>query len=100
MKLVEATHKGRLNSGTVRKTGQDKNWHFGPQHPLGNQVKARCLQSGHSRGRTVGGMGCGACWEHVLRTNERVSLVQSSMRKGTCDTCGGVTTQGDQEDQA
>ena len=95
MKLVEATYRGRLNSGKVAKAGQDKGWHLGPQHTLAGQVKARCQKLGHPRGRTVGGMGCGACWEHVIRANERVHLVEHSQATGSCSTCGALVTGGD-----
>lgn len=65
MKLIEATHRGRINSGKVRKEGQTKGWHLAPAHPLAAQVKARCVRLGHVRGRTVGGIGCGECWEAI-----------------------------------
>lgn len=87
MKLVEARHRGRLNSGKVRKTGVSKNWHLGPQHPLAARVKARCIRLEHSRGRTVGGMGCGECWEEVVRADERTRLLEAS-HDGPCPTCG------------
>lgn len=92
MKLTEATHLGRLNSGKVRKTGLDMNWHLGPKHTLANQAKARCQRMAHPRGRTVGGMACGACWEHVIRADERVHLVEHSHRTGSCATCGALVT--------
>lgn len=90
MSLTEATHKGRLNSGKVGKTGQDKNWHLGPAHGLAGLAKARCQRLKHGRGRTVGGMACGACWESVIRADERQHLIEVSVQQGSCTTCGAL----------
>lgn len=92
MKLIEATHRGRLNSGKVQKAGQSKNWHLGPQHNLSDRVKARCQNLGHPKGRTVGGMGCGACWEEVIRASEREEIQRHSALKGCCASCGHLIT--------
>lgn len=87
MTLVEATYKGRLNAGKVKKTGQDKNWHLGPGHDLAQRAKARCERLEHPRGRRIGGMACGACWESVIRANERDHLQEITARLGKCPTC-------------
>ena len=87
MKLVEATAKGRLNSGKVRPAGQDKGWHLGPNHDLATRAKARCIRLKHPRGRTVGGMACGACWESVIRADERERLHAHSATTGDCALC-------------
>lgn len=88
MKLVEATHKGRTNSGKLRPQGQDKGWHLGPRHDLAERAKARCIRLEHSRGRTVGGMACGECWEEVIRADEREDMQAVSVKLGRCVTCG------------
>lgn len=87
MRLVDATNRGRLNSGKVHKTGQDKNWHLSPTHELADRAKARCLRLEHPRGRTVGGMACGACWESVIRADEREHTQKISHELGKCVTC-------------
>jgi len=89
MKLTEATHRGRMNAGTIRAKGIPRGWHLGPAHDLANKVKARCIAQGHPRGRTVGAMGCGECWEAVIRTDERRALRDQSATEGApCPTCG------------
>ena len=87
MTLVEATYKGRLNSGKVGKTGQDKNWHLGPSHDLADRAKARCNRLAHPGGRRIGGMACGACWESVIRADERDHLHELSAHLGKCTLC-------------
>lgn len=87
MTLGEATYKGRLNAGKVRPTGLDMNWHLGPNHNLAQRAKARCQRLEHLRGRRVGGMACGACWESVIRADERDHLQQISTHLGNCATC-------------
>lgn len=58
-------------------------------HPLAPRVKARCLRLGHSRkqGVGVGGIGCGACWESVIRADERDHLHTHSAKTGRCALC-------------
>lgn len=87
MSLIEGTAKGRMNSGRVRATGQDKNWHLGPHHDLAQQAKARCQRLGHPKGRRIGGMACGECWESVIRADARQGFVEISQRSGTCAIC-------------
>lgn len=87
MTMVEGTAKGRLNSGRVNRTGQDKNWHLGPFHDLALSAKARCARLDHPRGRRVGGMACGECWESVIRADARQDFVDISQRSGTCAIC-------------
>jgi len=87
MKLAEASQRGRLNAGKVRQKGIPRGWHLGPAHDLANRAKARCLQLDHPRGRTVGGMACGECWESVIRADERQHLHQVSAKTGDCALC-------------
>lgn len=90
LKIAEATARGRMNAGNVRTLGQTKGWHLDHAHELATQVKARCIRLGHSRGRTVGGIGCGDCWESVIRADERAALTRANVEQGTCPTCGSV----------
>jgi ParB family chromosome partitioning protein len=91
MKLVEATHHGRLNSGKVgprRASGQ-----LAPRTPpRPGRARQGPLPSASAtpRGRTVGGMACGACWESVIRADERQHLVEASIKSGTCHSCGAA----------
>ncbi|GAA4358491.1 ParB/RepB/Spo0J family partition protein [Angustibacter luteus] len=87
MTVTHAVAQGRLNSGRVRSKGQAKGWHLDHTHALAAQVRARCLRLGHSRGRTVGGQGCGQCWEAVIRADERLATAEHGARTGTCPTC-------------
>lgn len=87
MTITHGTAKGRAASGRVRATGQTKGWHLDHAHPLAALVRARCKRLGHSRGRTVGGQGCGDCWESVIRADERKATAEHGARTGTCPTC-------------
>ena len=47
--------------------------YFGPSHPLA-QIARRHCRTHHTSPqptRQVGGVACGACWEHAIRTDER-----------------------------
>lgn len=87
MTLTEGTAKARINSGRVGKTGVDRNWHLGPNHPLAQHAKARCRRLSHSRARTVGGMACGECWESVIRADTRQDFVDVAHKTGECPVC-------------
>jgi ParB family chromosome partitioning protein len=87
MKLAEATHRGRLNAGKVMAGEQTRGWHLSPAHELADRVKARCRKLNHKNGRTVGGIGCGECWETVIRADERMTLTNAATT-GVCPTCG------------
>lgn len=87
MTMLEGTNKGRMNSGRVLPSGQDKNWHLGPNHDLAQSAKARCARLGHPKGRRVGGMACGECWESVIRADARNDFVDISHRSGKCAIC-------------
>lgn len=89
MSVVHAVAEGRIASGKVRPKGQTKGWHLDHTHALATKARARCQRLGHSRGRTVGGMACGACWESVIRADEREAIQQHAARTGTCPTCSG-----------
>lgn len=87
MRVTYATQRGRMNSGKLMPKGQERGWHLSELHPLAANVKARCTRLAH-RGRNVGGTGCGECWEHVIRTDERRHLIDANNNDGTCPTCG------------
>jgi hypothetical protein len=50
--------------------------HFGRRHPLATVARQVCVRSGHQSARLgVGVVACGACWERVLRDDERVVVL-------------------------
>lgn len=97
MKLTEAIYKARLASGKVRAKGARRSWHFGPDHDLAHLAKARCLRLKHPRSSTVGAVACGACWESVIRADDRQHQHAQSAKVGACTLCG---TQLDREGRA
>lgn len=70
LRVQDAIQKGRVAKGTHEQT-RFTGWHLGKTHPLADQVKAVCIEANHSIDRRVGGVGCGACWEAVIRSDER-----------------------------
>lgn len=86
--IVQATNLGRLNGGKVRKhkPHRDRENHFGSTHELARLVAARCKRLGHTS-KVAGGMGCGECWESVIRADERDDLQKRLARTGNCPTC-------------
>lgn len=94
--LREATATARLVSGRVRPgaIGKPSAAHLSPHHPLGALAKARCVRLGHKRhgSASVGGMACGACWESVIRANEREHLQEHMANRGECPVCGTATS--------
>lgn len=55
--------------------------HFIRTHPLGDLVVRRCASIPSHRGRVfVGGMGCGECWEAVIRADEAAKVRAKSPR--------------------
>lgn len=100
MTLTEAKDRARLASGRIgAQTGRPGVNHFSTAHPLAAAAKARCVRLQHDRGRGkgVGGIACGACWESVLRADERAHLHELSGRRGACALCdralpAGTTT--------
>lgn len=48
--------------------------HFGPTHPLAAQVRARCDHRGTPK---VNGVGCGPCWETVIRDDAQAGQAAS-----------------------
>ncbi|MDN4174754.1 ParB/RepB/Spo0J family partition protein [Nocardioides sp. SOB77] len=90
LNLGDGIRRGRLAAGKVRKPGSTGSPHLGVEHDLASKVRARCRRLNHkSRGRnSVGGVGCGECWESVIRADERQALHQHSARTSRCALCG------------
>lgn len=89
--LTEAKAKARISSGRIRKNaiGRPGVGHFSTAHPLAAKVKARCIHLGHLRGKGkgVGGVACGECWEVVLLAAQGEQLQGQLARTGVCPTC-------------
>lgn len=94
MNLDAAVRIGRENSGRVRDKNTTGHPHLGVDHDLAPRAQARCKRLGHRRkGRnSVGGVACGACWEAVIRANERESLHGDSVTRGACVICDSPVT--------
>lgn len=90
--VTAATAKARMDSGRVRPAavGRPAVGHLSATHELAALVMARCTRLGHSRGKGtgVGGVGCGQCWESVIRADERQHIHTISAQRGECLTCG------------
>lgn len=88
MTLREATDRAKLSTGYGGQRGMP---HLSTTHALAAAAKARCVRLRHQRGKGqgVGGVACGACWESVIRADERQGLHAHSGRKGECAVCGG-----------
>lgn len=46
-------------------------WHFGKTHPLAEAAKALCDSLDHPKARRLSAHACGACFEQVIRDDER-----------------------------
>lgn len=81
---------GRLNSGrTIRSSkGHVSVDYFGPTNDLARNARARCERLGHKGRKIGGGEACGACWESVIRADERNSLQERNAAADACVTCG------------
>lgn len=49
--------------------------HFGLGHPLADVARSRCLPLHGLSCRRVGHVACGACWERVIRDDERCAVL-------------------------
>ena len=56
-------------AGADRTPAKQRQAWFRTEHPLAAQVKQTCTHRGDRR--IVGSTGCGQCWEHAIRTDER-----------------------------
>lgn len=86
--ITQATLLGRTNGGKVRQgRGRKVENHFDAVHELAVRARARCKRLGH-RTKVAGGQACGACWESVIRADERDAAQKAHLTTGTCPTCG------------
>lgn len=89
-KLTQAIAKGRENSGRVKLGARNGRapGHFSQNHMLAVKVRARCGALDHSTANSmsVGGSGCGECWEEVIRADERDQFVALAS-VGPCPVC-------------
>ncbi len=96
MSLTEAKVKARVASGRVRPgaVGRPAIGHLAATHRLSSRAKARCIHLQHSRGKGkgVGGIACGECWEEVIRADERDHLHKVSSDRGRCVLCDTEAT--------
>lgn len=67
--IGQAVHRSRVDSGKVRR-GAGR-WHLAEHHPLASRVRARCKLTHPTGANKVGSVGCGECWESVIRADER-----------------------------
>ncbi len=71
--LTEAVRLAQQLKG--REPGaMDRGWNtptFASTHPLAAGVRARCESLGHGLRRRIGNVGCGECWEALIRLDER-----------------------------
>lgn len=88
MRLGDAIRRGRENAGRARPDSPGFRPHLGVDHALARHASARCRRLEHSLkgGNSVGGVACGACWESVIRADERQHLHTHAARTGTPTT--------------
>ena len=87
--ISAAVTLSRIETGRVGKPKKKSAQHLAIEHPLGRFARARCQRLGHrSKGSaSVGGIACGACWETVIRADERRHLNDLSEDRGRCVLC-------------
>lgn len=91
MSIGAGVRKARVGGGNVRPgaVGKTNGSFLSSTHPLASKVARRCESLNHKRGpNSVGGIGCGVCWDAVIRTDERRKLSEAVARTGDCSTCG------------
>lgn len=93
--ITEASNLGRLQSGNTRHSakGHVTVAYFGPTNELSPKAAARCRRMGHT-GKIAGGIACGACWESVLRADERQDIEKRNTTADDCVTCGSPLEHG------
>lgn len=90
MGVTAGSDLGRLKSGkTIRSSkGHVSVDYFGPTNELASRARSRCDRLGHKGRKIAGGEACGACWESVIRADERSSLQERNATADSCVTCG------------
>ena len=86
----DAVAAGRKASNTERPKGIGRGWHLSPDHLLADQAKAACTELNHSRSRWIGGVGCGECWEAVIRADERSRARRAVPREAAAAHAGAA----------
>lgn len=89
--VVAATQKARIDAGRIRNGARGRapgGVHLSISHELADRVRARCTRLEHPKGKGVGGIGCGQCWESVIRADEREHLQELISSTHTCPVCG------------
>jgi ParB family chromosome partitioning protein len=89
--LTQAVAKARVASGRTRPgaVGKKSGAYLATSHPLATKVANRCTSLKHKNkgSASVGGVGCGECWEQVIRASEREALHDQSNQRGRCVLC-------------
>lgn len=57
-----------------QRTDPERGWHFTVRHPLASRARAACTAAAHTTARKFGRVACGACWEQVIREDERATM--------------------------
>lgn len=70
--LRDARTQARKRKGTADQT-KFTGWHFGKTHPLAPAAKQLCDAQDHPRARRLSAHACGACFEQVIRDDERTN---------------------------
>lgn len=70
--LRDARVQARKRKGTADQT-KYTGWHFGKTHPLATAAKDLCDSLDHPRARRLSAHACGACFEQVIRDDERTN---------------------------
>ena len=73
----------RVRLGRTSQKGKNTGWHLSRLHPLSVYAKVTCDLHGHDpSARRLGNVACGACWETIIRADERgnVAVVITSAR--------------------
>lgn len=75
-------------------TDRDRGWtppYFAKSHQLARKATRLCDGRGHNARRRVGGVACGSCWEHVIRTDERAVIAAEHEINNETDQPLGAT---------
>lgn len=98
--VTAATQKARFNSGRLRNGAVGRvpgGLHLSSGHDLADRARSRCTRLQHPKGKSVGGIACGDCWESVIRADEREHLQELISTLGTCSVCGTKNLNGKDE---
>lgn len=91
MTLTEGKRLGGANSGRTRPgaVGKKSGGWFTTHHHLSEKAMRRCKALGHNpKGPNYVNIACGACWETVIRNDEREKARDHAHESGHCGVCG------------